>query len=166
MSRSSTSGRWRRPRPVRPVGRERLPAAPRRARRPRGRPRRGARPHCWSATEVLAPAGQLAVLAGGPRVALGTGQVHGEPAGAGAVDAVALLAAIAGGPIPVGQQHALEALLLHRGDAHADGDLLKPLQRASSTSTSRCSDLEMAAERLPPTSSCARWNTGRSASET
>jgi hypothetical protein len=53
---------------------------------------------------VLAPTGQLAVLAGGPHVLLAPGQVDGEPAGAGAVDAVALDGAGARRAAPVGQE--------------------------------------------------------------
>src|SRR3954451_4957292 len=78
--------------------------------------------------EVLAPAGQLAVLAGRPHEALRTGDVDGELARAGAVDAVALLTAVAVGPVPVGELHALETLQLPRRHADPDGDLVEALQ--------------------------------------
>src|SRR3954451_15817902 len=81
--------------------------------------------------EVLAPAGQLPVLAGGVHEPLGQGHVDGELAGAGAVDAVALLAAAIGGagcPVPIDELDALEALQLPRRHTDPDGDLLEPLQ--------------------------------------
>src|SRR3954471_140422 len=80
--------------------------------------------------EVLAPAGQLAVLARGVHEPLGKCRVHGELAGAGAVDAGALLPAAAApaGPVPVDELYALEALQLPWLHTDTDGDLLESLE--------------------------------------
>jgi hypothetical protein len=52
-----------------------------------------------------------------------------------------VLLGVAGRPVPVGQQHALESLDLRATDAHADGDLVEALQPA-------LLDLDQPAQRL------------------
>src|SRR3954452_20671333 len=78
--------------------------------------------------EVLAPAAQLTVLAGGPHEALGACHVDGQLAGTGAEDAVVLLTAVGVRPVPVGEPAGLEALQLPGRHTDPDGDLLEPLQ--------------------------------------